>query len=206
VREIQPVLGAPQMGALMRALITVLMLLGLAEADAAREQYEKMTLKFSKLTNPAEFKESVREKGRALIEVQKLYTKAMRGASSDEQVCALTSIGEAYVNMVRALESPPIPVGMPDDLKEPYRGELAFQANPLREKAREAFAAAIQKADEHGITTDCRKRAVASMPSMQPVEAPDGGVLKFAIPRSRPTSNEHLPVGDFPTGVGPAGP
>lgn len=128
------------------------------------EQYKKyagIKLKWTKLTNIAEFKNSVKDKAKALEDIQKLYTKTVTFKSADPAICALLKIGLAYDNFAQSLSNAPTPKGMPEELKQEFITQLEQQAAPVREKAAEAFASAVAKSTELDVFNKCTDTALA---------------------------------------------
>jgi hypothetical protein len=113
------------------------------------------------LTNIAEFKNSVKDKAKALEDIQKLYTKTVTFKSADPAICALLKIGLAYDNFAGTLSNAPTPKGMPEELKQEFITQLEQQAAPVREKAAEAFASAVAKSSELDVFNKCTDSALA---------------------------------------------
>jgi cellulose synthase operon protein C len=124
------------------------------------KKYSAIKLKWTKLTNIAEFKNSVKDKAKALEEIQKLYTKTVTFKSADPAICALLKIGLAYDNFAQTLSNAPTPKGMPEDLKQEFITQLEQQAAPVREKAAEAFQSAVAKSSELDVFNKCTDTAL----------------------------------------------
>ncbi len=119
------------------------------------KKYAGIRLRWSKLQNVGEFKASVQEKARALDGIQKLYTATVGFKSADPAICALHKIGAAYDHFAKALVNAPTPRGMPEDLAFEFKAQLEAQAQPVKDKAAEAFTAAVAKSQELDIFNDC---------------------------------------------------
>lgn len=125
------------------------------------KKYAAMKLKWNKLTNIGEFKTSVKEKAKALEDIQKLYTKTVTFKSADPAICALLKIGLAYDQFAQTLSNAPTPKGMPEELKQEFITQLEQQAAPVREKAAEAFQSAVAKSGELDVFNKCTDTALA---------------------------------------------
>ncbi|MFZ5470735.1 MAG: tetratricopeptide repeat protein [Myxococcota bacterium] len=128
--------------------------------EAEFKKYTAIRLKWTKLTNVAEFKNSVKEKAKALEGIQKLYTATVGLKSADPAICALHKIGLAYDHFAHALLNPPVPKGMPEELLFEFKAQLDQQAAPVKDKAAEAFAAAVAKSQELDIFNVCTTKAL----------------------------------------------
>jgi hypothetical protein len=131
------------------------------EEDYAK--YSKIRLKWSKLANVGEFKQSVQEKAKALEQIQKLYTVTVGFKSADPAICALHRIGTAYDHFAQSLINAPTPRGMPEELVLEFRSQLEAQAQPVKDKAAEAFAATVGKSQELDIFNDCTTKALTAL-------------------------------------------
>lgn len=80
--------------------------------------------------------------------------------AADPAICALYKIGTAYQNMADSIANAPMPRGMPPDLQDAIKDELTKQSTPIREKAADAFAAAVSKSRELTIVNDCSSKAL----------------------------------------------
>lgn len=146
--------------------ITALDAVARAHFLSNEEPYKKYTgvkLKWSKLTNVGEFKNSVKEKARELEKIQNLYTATVTFKSADPAICALHQIGLAYDHFAKTLLNPPVPKGMPEELLVEFKAQLEQQAQPVKDKAAEAFAAAVLKSQEFDIFNDCTVKALTQL-------------------------------------------
>lgn len=118
-------------------------------------------LHWGKLPHPErDFKESLKEKAKSLTEVQRLYTRTVKLKAADPAICALFKIGKAYENMASTLINAPMPRGAPPDLQDALRGEMEKQAEPVKNKAADAFAAAVAKSRELAVRNDCSDQSL----------------------------------------------
>ncbi len=125
-----------------------------AEDDYNR--YLGIRLRWGRLPHPeVEFKDGLKEKARSLELVQRLYTQTVNFKAADPAICALSKIGRAYDNFANSLIKAPMPRGAPAELQDALRDELSHQAQPIKDKAAEAFGAAVQKSRELDIFNQC---------------------------------------------------
>ncbi len=123
------------------------------------KKYLALKLKWSKLTNINEFKKSVKDMAAALEGIQKVYTTTVTFKSADPAICALDKIGQAYDHFAHALVNAPTPKGMPEDLLVEFKSQLESQAQPIKDKAKEAFDATVKKSQEFDIYNGCTTHA-----------------------------------------------
>lgn len=102
-----------------------------------------------------EFKKTLGEKARGLQSVEKRYTQTVQFKSGDPAICALYKIGMAYHHMYESMLNAPMPKGAPPELQEAIREELSGQAQPVKDKAAEAFALTVNRGQEIDIFNDC---------------------------------------------------
>jgi len=125
------------------------------------QYYSRLKLRWGRAPDPTrEFKESLNAKSRALEEINRLYTATVAYKAGDPAICALEKIGLAYENMAESIANAPAPKFLPPDAQEALKDQLAQQAEPVKEKAAEHFAAAVAKSRELGITNACSARSL----------------------------------------------
>ncbi len=131
------------------------------------KKYLGVKLKWSKLVNIGELKNSIKEKAKALEGIQKVYTQTVSYKSAEPAICALNRIGDAYENFADQLNNPPIPKGMPDDLKEEFLLQMKQQITDtgLVAHATEAYVAAVQKSSELDVYNNCTIKALEKLRS-----------------------------------------
>jgi cellulose synthase operon protein C len=131
-------------------------------SDEAWNDYAKLKLRWGRGNAMAqEFKHTLQDKAKALETVQKRYTQTVAFKSGDPAICALYQIGMAYHQMVDAVVNAPMPAGAPPELQDAIRAELAGQAQPIKDKAAEAFAATVAKGQELDIFNQCFAKSLA---------------------------------------------
>jgi TolA-binding protein len=140
---------------------------GRASFDGNEDEFKKymsLKLRWGRLPAPErEFKETLKAKAKGLEQVQKLYTQTVNLKSGDPAICALYKIGLSYDNFVHSLLNAPMPRGAPEDLQAAIKAELETQAQPVKDKAAEAFAAAVQKSHELDLYNDCTNKALSQL-------------------------------------------
>jgi len=130
-------------------------------AEADYRKYAGLRLRWGKLPHPeSDFKQGLKDKARALEALQRQYTQTVNFKSGDPAVCALYKIGLAYDNLAYSLINAPMPRGAPPELHEALREELGRQAQPVKDKAAEAFLAVVNKSRELDIFNDCYAKSL----------------------------------------------
>lgn len=124
------------------------------------KRYSAIKLKWSALQNIGELKGSIKTKAKGLEDIQKAYTKTVQFKSADPAICALARIGLAYDQFAEALANPPVPKGIPEELLFEVKSQFNQEAGPIRDKAAEAFAATVQKAQELDVFNPCSAKAL----------------------------------------------
>ncbi len=127
------------------------------------KRYLGVKLKWSKLQNVGELKASIKDKQKAGDGIQKLYAETIGLKSADPAICALYKIGATWEQFADQLGDPPIPKGVTDDLKLEIKAQFDEQAVPVKDKAAEAFAAAVQKSTELDVYNKCTTDALAKL-------------------------------------------
>jgi len=127
------------------------------------KKFESIKLRWSKLNRLNELKATIKDKAKGLETVQKRYTQTVSFKAGDPAICALYKIGEAYDTFADALVKVPMPKGVPPDLEDAIRQEFGAQSQPAKDKASEAFTAAVQKSRELDVYNDCSNKALARL-------------------------------------------
>ena len=136
----------------------------IAKYDGDYVHFARLKLKWGGMPDPSrEFKKSLKEKTHALEEVQRLYTEVVKMKAADPAICALYKIGTAYQNMAESIANAPMPRGAPQELSDAIRDQLTQQATPVREKAADAFAAAVNKSHELQSANECSVSALKAL-------------------------------------------
>ena len=142
-------------------------------SEEAWREYVKLKLRWGRGNQMAqEFKKTLQDKAKALETVQKRYTQTVEFKSGDPAICALYKIGMAYNHMADAVVNAPMPHGAPPELQDAIRGELSGQAQPIKDKAAEAFTATVLKGQELDIFNECFGKALALLRETRPEQFP----------------------------------
>jgi tetratricopeptide (TPR) repeat protein len=135
-----------------------------ASLQKNEEQFQYFThlkLRWGRAPDPTrDFKESLGVKTRALEEINRLYTATVAFKAGGPAICALEKIGLAYEDMAESIANAPAPKFLPPEAQEALKDQLAQQADPVKEKAAETFAAAVAKSRELGISNSCSARSL----------------------------------------------
>jgi cellulose synthase operon protein C len=125
------------------------------------QYFTRLKLHWGRAPDPTrEFKDSLGVKTRALEEINRLYTATVAFKAGGPAVCALEKIGLAYENMAESISNAPAPKFLPPEAQEALKDQLAQQAEPVKEKAAETFAAVVAKSRELGISNACSAHAL----------------------------------------------
>ncbi|MFL5319863.1 MAG: tetratricopeptide repeat protein [Myxococcaceae bacterium] len=127
--------------------------------------YSKIKINWGNPASPQGVKKSIQEKAKSLQEIQRLYTETVKFKAADPAICALHQIGLAYANMAESVEKAPVPKKImgqqvPPELEEEIKTQFAQQAAPMKDKAAEAFAAAVGKSHELDVMNDCSRKSL----------------------------------------------
>ncbi len=130
-------------------------------AEDEYRRYASVRIRWGKLPHPeTDFKQGLRDKARALEALQRRYTQTVSFKSGDPAVCALYKIGLTYDNFADSLINAPMPRGAPPELHDALRDELTRQAQPVKDKAAEAFLAVVSKSRELDIFNECYAKSL----------------------------------------------
>jgi TolA-binding protein len=110
-----------------------------------------------------DFRESIKQKGKSLDEISRLYTNTVALGAPEPAICSLRKIGLAYENMADSVANAPMPRFLPPEAQEELKTQLAQQAQPIREKAADHFAAAVAKSRELSIRSDCATKSLQAL-------------------------------------------
>ncbi|MGO9765026.1 MAG: tetratricopeptide repeat protein [Myxococcaceae bacterium] len=154
------------------------------------EYFTRLKLHWGRAPDPTrEFKESLSVKTRALEEINRLYTATVAFKAGGPAICALEKIGLAYENMAASITNAPAPKFLPPEAQEALKDQLAQQADPVKEKAGVAFAAAVAKSRELSISNACSVRSLKLLrATYRPDEFPPmpEELAALSLPRTAP--------------------
>jgi hypothetical protein len=133
--------------------------------------YSRMKLGWGRPASAENLKYTIQEKSKSLDWVQRKYVQTVAIGAPESAICAMHRIGLTYDNFVDKLVNVPMPAGLDDpEQQQAIRDEFSNQAQPLRDKASEAFMAAVAKAREFDVFNDC---AAESLQKLRTVYRPD---------------------------------
>lgn len=131
------------------------------EANEANfNEYIRTKLKLN-IAKPQDFKKELKEKAQKLTAVQKAYTETVNFKAAGPGVCALTKIGDAYAHLEKVLKEQKVPASLPQEVQDGIREGLEQQAEPLHQKASEAYQTAVAKSRELNAYNECSDRALS---------------------------------------------
>jgi TolA-binding protein len=133
-------------------------------------EYKRLKLYWGAPPSPDRFRASIQDKSRALQVVEKKYVQTVALGAPEPAICALHRIGLAYDHFADRLVNAPMPRGLDDESQQALRDEFANQAQPLKDKATEAFTATVAKSRELDVYNDC---AAESLKLLRTTYAPD---------------------------------
>src|SRR5262244_806660 len=132
-----------------------------AKNEEQFQYYARQKLHWGKGGDPVKgFRDSIKDKGRSLDEINRLYTNVVALGAPEPAICSLRKIGLAYENMADAVANAPMLRALPPEAQEELKNQLEQQAQPIREKAADHFAAAVAKSRELGIRSDCATKSL----------------------------------------------
>jgi len=136
--------------------------------------YARQKLSWGRGGDPVkEFRDSIKQKGRSLDEINRLYTNVVALGAAEPAICSLRKIGLAYENMADAVANAPMLKSLPPEAQDELKNQLEQQAQPIREKAADHFAAAVTKSRELGIRSDCATKSLQALrTSYRPAQYP----------------------------------
>ena len=126
--------------------------------------YARQKLHWGKGRDPVkEFRESIKQKGKSLDEINRLYTNTVALGAAEPAICSLRKIGLAYENMADSVANAPMLRSLPPEAQEELKNQLDQQAQPIREKAADHFAAAVTKSRELGVRSECATKSLQAL-------------------------------------------
>ena len=133
-------------------------------------EYKRLKLYWGAPPSPDRFRASIQDKSRALQVVEKKYVQTVALGAPEPAICALHRIGQAYDHFADRIVNAPMPRGLDEESQQALRDEFANQAQPLKDKATEAFTATVAKSRELDVYNDC---AAESLKLLRTTYAPD---------------------------------
>ena len=137
------------------------------------QYYARQKLHWGKGPDPVkEFRESIKQKGKSLDEINRIYTNTVALGAAEPAICSLRKIGLAYENMADSVANAPMLKSLPPEAQEELKNQLDQQAQPIREKAADHFAAAVTKSRELGVRSDCAAKSLQALRTYRPAQYP----------------------------------
>jgi tetratricopeptide (TPR) repeat protein len=154
------------------------------EADYAF--YMRMGLTWGKPASPEKFKASIAEKAKSKDWVERKYVQTVQYGAAEPAICALLRIGMLYDNFADKIVNAPMPPGLDEETELALRDEFSNQATPLKEKATEAFSAAVAKSRELDVFNSCAADSLKKLrETYQPDQYPMMYEEKVALSKGR---------------------
>ena len=174
-----------------------------AKNEEQFQYYARQKLHWGKGGDPVkEFRESIKQKGKSLDEINRIYTNTVALGAAEPAICSLRKIGLAYENMADAVANAPMLRSLPPEAQEELKNQLEQQAQPIREKAADHFAAAVAKSRELAIRSDCATKSLQALrTTYRPAQYPP---LLEEVANPRPGAGVEAPPPQLLTQVQPA--
>ncbi len=148
------------------------------EVEKALEKFEKYELDSNK--EPADLAEQIKKMQQTTADLVAKYTEVLEVGSPSWSVAALFRTGYCYELTAKKLRDAPIPKSfskLPEEIAldaiEQYEKTVDEMVGPIDEKARTAYALAVEVAQEAGIDDKWAKDAAEHLEAMQ--DPPTGG-------------------------------
>jgi TolA-binding protein len=138
------------------------------ELEPAFAEYDRITLN----VKPKFLKSQLEVKGKKLKKLEEAYGQVVKLKQAEPAICALYRIGFAYERFAQSLFAAPIPPELRRNAEfvQEYKAQLAQFAEPLRAKAVEGLALAVNASRDYGVVNDCAKAATALLTKAKPEE------------------------------------
>jgi len=145
-------------------------------------EYKRLKLYWGAPPSPDRFRASIQDKSRALQVVEKKYVQTVALGAPEPSLCALNRIGLAYDHFADRVINAPMPRGLDEESQQALRDEFSNQAQPLKDKATEAFAATVAKSRELDVYNACAAEALKMLrTTYQPDRYPEMPEEKVAL-------------------------
>ncbi|WP_338865126.1 tetratricopeptide repeat protein [Myxococcus stipitatus] len=160
-------------------------------------EYRRLKLYWGAPPSPDRFRASIQDKSKALQVVEKKYVQTVALGAPEPSLCALNRIGLAYDHFADRVINAPMPRGLDEESQQALRDEFSNQAQPLKDKATEAFAATVAKSRELDVFNDCAAESLKMLRNTyQPERYPLMPEEKVAL-----KSREQIIGGDVLAGI-----
>ncbi len=144
----------------------------LLEQEFIRFKAMKITLQKKALESKLKTAEELACVGEQ-CKAQGKFLTVLQYGNGDYGICALTRMGQVFLDVAAGLKEAPIPRNLDMDQQEIYRAELEALAVGPEEKAIEAFDSALAKAYELNIYNSCTLTAQSELKELNPNQFPD---------------------------------
>ncbi|NTX01445.1 tetratricopeptide repeat protein [Myxococcus sp. CA040A] len=160
-------------------------------------EYKRLKLYWGAPPSPDRFRASIQDKSRALQVVEKKYVQTVSLGAPEPSLCALNRIGLAYDHFAHSVINAPMPRGLDEEAQQALRDEFTNQAQPLKDKATEAFAATVAKSRELDVFNACAAESLKLLrTTYQPDRYPEMPEEKVAL-----KSRQQIIGGDVLAGI-----
>ncbi len=138
------------------------------ELEPAFAEYDRISLSVA----PKYLKSQLEVKGKKLKKLEEAYGQVVKLKQAEPAICALYRIGFGYERFAQTLFAAPIPKELRGnaELVQEYKAQLAQFADPLRQKAVEGLALAVNASRDYGVVNECAKAATALLAKAKPDE------------------------------------
>jgi hypothetical protein len=161
-RRMQQALEKPALEAVARAQYR--------SVDPDFQFYSRLKLSWGRPPSPDKLKASIAEKNNSREVVEKKYVQTVSLGAAEPAICALHRIGLIYDNFADKIINAPMPPGIDEETEMALRDEFNNQAQPLKDKATEAFSTAVAKSQELDVFNSC---AAESLKMLRTTYRPD---------------------------------
>ncbi len=139
---------------------------------AAPAEFAQLEERFERLraSRPRSVEELARNMGGYTAHLRELelgYRKLMLSAEPLWAVTSAVRLAQSWDHLRRIIEETPVPVGLPHEDRAYMQRSMQEQAAPLRSRARELFATAIEDASRLGIDTRDVEAAKAALARLE---------------------------------------
>jgi len=140
--------------------------LAFAFYDAAEEgfrHYKRLRIRWSVLSNAAQFQETVKAKELSLAELLRAYTAIVEIGSPGHAICASSRLGDAYADMAQNFLELPAPRGMQAELEADFQSLRQERALPSSKEAVAYYQASVLAARKNNLSNNCSQNALEQL-------------------------------------------
>ncbi|MGZ3459654.1 MAG: tetratricopeptide repeat protein, partial [Archangium sp.] len=148
--------------------------------------YSRLKLSWGRPPSPDKLKASIKEKNESRDVVEKKYVQTVSLGAAEPAICALHRIGLIYDNFADKIINAPMPPGIDEETEGALREEFGNQAQPLKDKAAEAFSTAVAKSQELDVFNSCAAESLKMLrTTYRPEQFPTMVEEKVALNKGR---------------------